>query len=324
VPSIYSDVCFIVYVRPSVLPGQQRGVLFNGSETGSAASEGQRQHLAAETCATLISGNIHEYCPWRSWNDIGFQIFRLTKKWPAADFNYIILPSPLPSALLLLLLLLLPAPLLLLMNLFPLHISSSAVLVWSRLAQWYSAGLRAGWSGFRGPVGAGNFSPHHRLQTDSGAHPAPIHWVPEAIYLGFSWVVKLTTNLHLMPRSRMRGAIPPLPQYAFMAWCSVKAQGQLSLPLPYLSNIIPHLGSYPKFFKEPHNSPPCILVHAPATFCIAVTLLLYGEFIKALGQYCISWWVDIFHKSDKCFPVASFLRIFLHVSLHVSESFLGS
>jgi hypothetical protein len=25
----------------------------------------------------------------------------------------------------------------------------------------------------------------------------------------------------------MRGAIPPLPQYAFMAWCLVKAQGQL-------------------------------------------------------------------------------------------------
>jgi len=24
----------------------------------------------------------------------------------------------------------------------------------------------------------------------------------------------------------MRGAIPPLPQCAFMAWCSVKAQGQ--------------------------------------------------------------------------------------------------
>jgi hypothetical protein len=27
------------------------------------------------------------------------------------------------------------------------------------------------------------------------------------------------------------GAIPPLPQYAFMAWCSVKAQGQLYLYL---------------------------------------------------------------------------------------------
>jgi hypothetical protein len=31
----------------------------------------------------------------------------------------------------------------------------------------------------------------------------------------------------------MSGAIPPLPQYALMAWCSVKAQGQLYLlPLP--------------------------------------------------------------------------------------------
>jgi hypothetical protein len=29
----------------------------------------------------------------------------------------------------------------------------------------------------------------------------------------------------------MSGAIPPLPQYAFMAWCSVKAQGQLYLLL---------------------------------------------------------------------------------------------
>jgi hypothetical protein len=29
----------------------------------------------------------------------------------------------------------------------------------------------------------------------------------------------------------MRGAIPPLPQYAFMAWCSVKAQGQLKILL---------------------------------------------------------------------------------------------
>jgi len=32
----------------------------------------------------------------------------------------------------------------------------------------------------------------------------------------------------------MSGAIPPLPQYVFMAWCSVKAQGQLYLyRLPY-------------------------------------------------------------------------------------------
>jgi hypothetical protein len=29
----------------------------------------------------------------------------------------------------------------------------------------------------------------------------------------------------------MRGAIHPLPQYAFMAWCSVEALGQLYLYL---------------------------------------------------------------------------------------------
>jgi len=33
--------------------------------------------------------------------------------------------------------------------------------------------------------------------------------------------VKLSTHLHLVPRSRMRGVINPLPQYAFM-WCLVK------------------------------------------------------------------------------------------------------
>jgi len=32
-----------------------------------------------------------------------------------------------------------------------------------------------------------------------------------------------STHLHLVPGSRMSGAIPPLPQYAFVLWCSVKA-----------------------------------------------------------------------------------------------------
>jgi len=31
--------------------------------------------------------------------------------------------------------------------------------------------------------------------------------------------VKLTTHLYLVQRSRMRGAIPPLPQHVFMTWC---------------------------------------------------------------------------------------------------------
>jgi hypothetical protein len=43
----------------------------------------------------------------------------------------------------------------------------------------------------------------------------------------FSWGlsgrgVKLTTHLHPVPRLRTHGAILPLPQYAFISWCSVK------------------------------------------------------------------------------------------------------
>jgi hypothetical protein len=40
------------------------------------------------------------------------------------------------------------------------------------IAQWYSAGLRSGWSEVRVPAWAWNFSPHHCVQTGSGAHPA--------------------------------------------------------------------------------------------------------------------------------------------------------
>jgi hypothetical protein len=36
---------------------------------------------------------------------------------------------------------------------------------------------------------------------------------------------ELTTHLHPVPRLRMRGAIPPLMQCVFMAWCLVKQGG---------------------------------------------------------------------------------------------------
>jgi hypothetical protein len=35
----------------------------------------------------------------------------------------------------------------------------------------------------------------------------------------------------------MSGAILPLPQYAFVAWCSVKKSTGTNLPSPYLINI---------------------------------------------------------------------------------------
>jgi hypothetical protein len=52
-------------------------------------------------------------------------------------------------------------------------------------------------------------------------------WVPSSLLSNGYWGksgagVKLTTHLLLVPRSRTRGAITPLPQNAFMAWCLVK------------------------------------------------------------------------------------------------------
>jgi hypothetical protein len=65
----------------------------------------------------------------------------------------------------------------------------------------------------------------------TGSRPAlgltqpSVQWVPAALFLGYSGRgVKLTTHLPLVPRSKNRGAIPPLPKYAFLVWCSFKAQ----------------------------------------------------------------------------------------------------
>jgi len=50
--------------------------------------------------------------------------------------------------------------------------------------------------------------------------------------------VKLTTHPNLVPKSRMCRVIHPIPPYTFMAWCAVKAQGQLYLYLLPLSCTI--------------------------------------------------------------------------------------
>jgi hypothetical protein len=41
----------------------------------------------------------------------------------------------------------------------------------------------------------------------------------------------------------MNGAIPPLPQYAFMAWCSVKRSTGTTLPMKSLSGLTGHVVS---------------------------------------------------------------------------------
>jgi hypothetical protein len=64
-------------------------------------------------------------------------------------------------------------------------------------------------------------------------------WGPPSLLSNGHWGwsdlgVKLTTHLHLVPRSRMRGAIHPVPQYTFMAWYSVKKSTGTTLPLTIL------------------------------------------------------------------------------------------
>jgi hypothetical protein len=48
----------------------------------------------------------------------------------------------------------------------------------------------------------------------------------------------------LVPTSRMHGAISALPQYAFVAWCSVKSRTTLLLPLQYFCNMVLPFGLF--------------------------------------------------------------------------------
>jgi hypothetical protein len=74
----------------------------------------------------------------------------------------------------------------------------------------------------------GNFSLHHRVRKDSGAHPASY---PTATRCSFLRNKRLGREAdHSPPSSAEVKECMELylhPQYAFMAWCSVKAQGQL-------------------------------------------------------------------------------------------------
>jgi hypothetical protein len=89
-----------------------------------------------------------------------------------------------------------------------------------RCPLWWKA---IGVLGFDSRQGLGIFLFTTASRTALGPTQPPIQWVPGALTLGYSSRgVKLTIHLHVVLRSRMRGAIPPLTQYAFMAWCFVK------------------------------------------------------------------------------------------------------
>jgi hypothetical protein len=125
-----------------------------------------------------------------------------------------------------------------LMNRFSAISPVISLQVTNRIGDWNTFLRQGSW--FRFPVWAGNVSLHHCVQNGSAAHPASYPMGTRVFSLGWSRRgVKLNNHLHLVQRSRMRGAIPPIPLYVFMKWCFVKHRETYLLSL--------HKGGY--FFK---------------------------------------------------------------------------
>jgi hypothetical protein len=96
--------------------------------------------------------------------------------------------------------------------------------------------------------------------------------------------MNLTTHLHLVLRSRTRATIPPLPQYAFLAWCSVKVQEQVYI-LPYLYLHFP----YRKYRT---------LYHRASIATKAAEML--APFLLSV-RVCRKVYEDVYTKSLTCF-----------------------
>jgi hypothetical protein len=77
-------------------------------------------------------------------------------------------------------------PIYFLLSLFPVPLVF--FFLGARIAQWYSAGLRAGWSGVRVPVRAENVSLHRASRTALEPTHPPIQWIRAALSLGLKWL----------------------------------------------------------------------------------------------------------------------------------------
>jgi hypothetical protein len=99
---------------------------------------------------------------------------------------------------------------------------------WKRawIAQWYSAGLRAGWLVVRAPAVAGNFSLHHRVQNVSGAHRASYPMGTRDSFPGGkaagTWSWPFTSV-------QCRGQ-----EYIFIAWCLVKHREKFTFTFTFI------------------------------------------------------------------------------------------
>jgi hypothetical protein len=95
---------------------------------------------------------------------------------------------------------------------------------------YFFQGWTIGVLGLDGWWGLGIFLIITASRTALGPTQPPIQWVPGAVSLGVKLLGRQAD--HSPPSSaavKNEWSYTPLPQYAFMAWCSVKAQGQLYL-----------------------------------------------------------------------------------------------
>jgi hypothetical protein len=96
-------------------------------------------------------------------------------------------------------------------------------LVAAGMAQWYSAGLRAGWFGVWAPAGARNFSLYHCLQTGSEAHPASYLMGTRGYFPGGKAAGMWTGHSHTSSAEvKNAWSYTSSPLYAFLSWCSIK------------------------------------------------------------------------------------------------------
>jgi hypothetical protein len=112
----------------------------------------------------------------------------------------------------------------------------------------------------RFPAGSGNFSLLHRVQNGSGAHPTSYPMGTRGSFPGGKAAGAWSWPLHLVPNE---WSYTSTPQYTSMAWCSVKAQGQLTLPF---TNV-----SYCYSFKHSHLIPNEIFIVDYGNFPYRVT-----------------------------------------------------
>jgi hypothetical protein len=85
------------------------------------------------------------------------------------------------------------------------------------------------------PARAGKFSLHHHVQNGSVVHPASYLMDTRGSFPGVRRPGRGADHSPPSSAEVNEWSYTSTPQYAFMAWCSVKAQGQLYL---YLSVLI--------------------------------------------------------------------------------------